>query len=139
MITNEITFLDFGDYSRSRIPENHVSLIFRGNHKSYTIYFPYKQTKEIREKGCTHFRVATNNLTGDIFFVFSKEESNAKKIVFAKSKNNENILIASKTILDFIIQRFNIKKDENGNAREYIKISNNLSNTNEMVTYKLFN
>lgn len=124
MITTEIqqafTFLDTmsgHNNAAPKIPYNQVR-IHRNNGGS-SVVFSSHLGKELAMEGFKSMRVARNNYTGDLAFVFSKSSDghqlrfrNAFRDGDSGTSRNFSVIICSKTLVDALFREFHISKDE---------------------------
>lgn len=80
--------------------------------------------------------MGVNTLTSEVFVVFCKDDVAGSKR-FVKSCGR-NLVIGSKIVTEALIKELGLPRDEYGNVYEYIKISEDLSRTEDQMTFKLF-
>lgn len=123
----DFTFYDFEkrSVSTNRLTSNQVRIYtMKGN---YAIYFNANVSKKIAEHALCFLRIAKNNLTGELYFVFNNK-------VGCKVKwTGQNIVIYNKDMAQFLAKECSL----NDKCKEIINITRNLSNTQDFFTYKI--
>lgn len=130
--SNPIQFLDFTQRSKSVASINpNEAVIYRRNkstNNTFQIRLPYK-VKPILDEGYVYVRVAVNNLTNEVFFVFDKTEG--MKIMIDNSKSSF-VRISCRDFIVWLEDRFNLPKNGGG----VVVFSDNLSRE-EGYTFKV--
>jgi hypothetical protein len=98
---------------------------------SYRISTNKVVTKMIIDKGCEFCCIGKNNLTGQKYLVFNKDNENGFPISMPTGKN-PSVIIYSKTMAEFIKNILNMKDDEAS-----VWVSDDLSNTQDVVTLEI--
>lgn len=131
---NPIQFLDFAQNSKNAIGNNpNEAVIYRRNKKTnntFQLRLPFN-VKPALDKGYVYMRVAVNNLTNEVFFVFDKAEGMRVKLD-NQSKSSCFNRISCRDFIVWLEDRFNLPKDGGG----VIVFSDNLSRENG-YTYKV--
>lgn len=126
----DFTFFDFDKSPRGCVMKADE---FSLNHKAqyYTITFNMEVSTMIRKGGYKYLRIRHDNITGELHFIFTKN----KGLQFSTEKNHaKNITIKNKDMVLFLINKLNISYNS---VRTAIKISKNLANSNEFLTFKI--
>lgn len=124
----DFTFYDFdGNSDKRKIHKGTAVVMFKSEHNKYLL-FGKTETEEIKKRGLIKMRVRVDNITGEIHFVFNKEHG-------AKAVNIErNLKFTNTDLVVFLMEHLNLGKKE---GRYIINIGENLSRTNEFITYKV--
>lgn len=136
---NTINFLDFSTkYNGRKSAERSVSVSRRQSTKfnQYRVSFSRDITAAVRERKFTKMQVGVNTFTGEVFFVFHAENvATALDLYFGKSNNGciTRIRIYNAKLVDFFATRANIT----GDFYQQWRLSENISNTDKYLTYKL--
>lgn len=142
MITSEIKFIDISPRS-GRIPDGYISVTHRtkGTEEGkcncvYQTTFNTQTSQYILDKGCKFVRIGINQLTSETFIVFSRKAERFAKPINVNAEY-KNIVIASKAVTEELLKVSDLQPNEHGNYYGYIRISADLSRTDEVATYKI--
>lgn len=136
---NTIDFLDFNSkHNVGNRTERSVSVSRRKCTKfnQYRVSFARDITAAVRERKFTKMQVGVNTLTGEVFIVFHAENvATALDLNFDRSDNGDitRIRINNAKLVDFFATRASIT----GDFYQLWRLSENLSNTEKYLTYKL--
>lgn len=123
-----ITFIELNNDKKGRgrkINDNEIRIYRRKGHNSITLNTTL--TRNLINEDKTNMRIAKNNLTGQIYLVFSKEG-------LKPSQKDSNLRYYGYDLLKIFMQYLNI----NGNDfSKSIKISDNESRDNRMNVYSV--
>ena len=127
----DFTFFDFGQTTQRSgyMKADEFSLNHTKN--NYTVTLNMEVSNMIREGKFDHLRIRMDNITGEIHLIFTRD----KGLKFRSEEGiKKNVSISSKEMVQFLVHQFGIN-DESG--REIIKISKNLANSNDFLTFKI--
>lgn len=131
--TNPIQFIDFSQRGKNGFRrEPNEGVIYARNIKNGKPSGTYQLRlapicNEATEKGYEFVRVAVNNLTNEVFFVFSEADG-----LIAKKYDNAPSRISSRDLVMWLEERFDLPKNGGG----ILLFSDNLSRENGF-TYKI--
>lgn len=131
MEPKDITFFDFGGEAKSHSSiRNHEINVFL-TETNHDITFNIFDSETILKGGFTRVRIARINLTGEILIVFNNDNG----FTFSKpSSNSKNVRLRKKGVSQFIIQQVT---KQSANGKYTFQISENVSNSDEYLTYKI--
>ena len=127
----EYTFFDFDSNIHTRIGEHKIAV----NHKknNHNVTFNVWDSSDILQSGFKKVRLAKINLTGEILIVFNNEKG-FNYFTSGKDGENKNIIIGKAGVSKFIVENLMDKEDF---GRYIFKISKNIANSDEYMTYKI--
>lgn len=122
----DFTFYDFDTKcDRRRMQEGTASINNSAGHKN--ISFGVQECGAIIDRGFLRLRLAANNLTGELFFVFNAENGAPVSV-----KRGKSVSIYNKELVDFVMSHLGLG-DKDG--RYIINIGKNLSNTEDKIVF----
>ena len=98
----------------------------------YCVSFNVKISNLIAKKQCYYARLAENTLTGELFFVFSKEQTPDSVKIAGDPAKSHNIRVYGRKLVELIMERFGINNKEA--YRFPLKISDDKSMTDDNIT-----
>lgn len=125
---DDYEFFDFGvNTNRGKLPDTRTARLYSSKgHSTVTLSSPI--VKEIEERGLSHLRIRRDKLTGEHYFVFTKDTGLAIK---KNGTSKSTIAIHNKELYDFLIQSFSCQ------SGDLLELSPNLANTKDFATYKI--
>jgi len=112
------------------------TLLIKNKGKTQYIVLPKEVGKELRNGEYEHLEYKVNDLTHEVFLIFSKTASSYSIEVNLIDSNSENatrkLTIRSQCVVEFLVEDLSL-------SGEIIKcaISDNISNKSDFATYKV--
>ncbi len=132
---NDFTFYDFANSNRNGRKITPEDIIVVNNKKGhYSIVFNRFVSETIKKTKNVKLRIRVDNVTGDIHLVFNKEIGLDVSTNHKHFESDKNISVNNKDMVSLI---FKLLKTDINILRKEIRISSNLSNTDEYCTYKI--
>lgn len=116
----------------NKLGSNQIQLYLRNTGKKGGGYSTvFSKDFDAIKKGYLKFNFAKNELTSDVFVVFSKERG-----VLLKKTSGNNYNVSSKSITELLFELLDIKLDENG-ANLRFNLSENKSKKEDQLVYRI--
>lgn len=140
---SDIEFVNFKKFasspSRSRIPSGVARLLSKpsqgpGKYGMYSLYISAERASLPFRKGLEWLRIGRNNLTGEIYLVFSGERDGAVKTAMSEGKPAR---LLNRGFTECLVSLLGLRPGEDGAVRADLRLSENLANTDIFVTYRV--
>ena len=127
----DFTFYDFEkkpSITDRTIGKGHIAINYKK--KNMCVSFGVHESSDIIKAKLMKVRVRVDNITGDMHLVFNREVGAPATI-----RNEKNITIVNQQLVDFLMCALCLPLTDG--TRPIIDISDNLSNSNDYITYKI--
>lgn len=126
----------FHDFTQRAVCRKMEADEFSLNHsdKSHSITFNQELSERVKSMGLNKMRVMENGITGELYFVFNKEEGMNICYTGAKSDNRRpNATFNNKKLTEFMAERLSHPYGK----REVYKLSRNMAKSDDFLTFKI--
>jgi hypothetical protein len=120
----------------TRLTSNEMGLYvhFKKNKGMGTNTLTFSKDAEFVEKDFLFFSIAENTLTGDFFILFAKDNAYSGVLLNSKSFGGR-IGTQKNNVVQFVLDKLKISYA--GGAKTIIQFSENVSNKDDVLTYRL--
>lgn len=132
---DQFEYIQFSSQRSGRTSKGHFSIHYNTKAKNPSYYLSFNKDLSDQIKGrYKYFKLRRDRFTDDIFFIFT----NVKDIFALNIRSNAGTInVHSKSLLDFLIDKFKIQINDQLNFDKEIRITDNLSKTDECVVVKI--
>lgn len=122
-----ITFWDLGVKGTRTVPENMISLAWSSTQKR--IVLNKGLSERLRDGNYAYLRVGSTGISNEVYFVFCKKQTPDSLVL---ELDHRRVFINSKYICEQLIDTLGLTKKS-----QHLRLSGNLSNSPEYLTFKV--
>ena len=132
---DQFEYIQFSSQRSCRTSKGHFSIHYNKKAKNPSYYLSFNKDLSDQIKGrYKYFKLRRDRITDDIFFIFTNVKD---KFALNIRSNAGTINVHSKSLMDFLIDKFKIQMNDLMDSNKEIRITNNLSKTDECVVVKI--